>query len=461
MKRRQFIQTAAAGALALSVAERALAQDGAAAQRPNVLFCLADDWSWAHAGAYGDKGILTPTFDRLAREGALFQNAFCSAPTCTPSRGSLLTGQDFFRLETGANLWGVLPKEFAVYPDLLEEAGYHVGMTRKGWGPGDWKVSGRTRNPAGPDFKDFDTFLGARPDNSPFCFWFGSREPHRPYQKGSGLAAGKKLEDAMVPPFLPDTPIVRSDILDYYLEVELFDREVGEMLATLEARGELDNTLVVMTSDNGMPFPRAKANLYDYGTQMPLAIRWPGHVASGRTIDDFVSFIDFAPTFLEAAGLQTLPAMTGSSLMPLLTSKQNGHINPARDAVICGRERHVRLYPCRSIRTEEHLLIHNYQPSAINKDIDASPTLALLDKPEYALFREMSLAPRPELELYEVKKDPAQLNNLADNPAHTTTLRQLDERLTRTLIERRDPRALGNGEFFDTAPTTRPQQPSE
>lgn len=455
MKRREFIQTVASGALALSTAGRMWAQGGAAPQRPNILLCIADDWSWAHTGAYGDSGIRTPTFDRLAREGVLFQNAFASSPSCTASRAALLTGQDFFRLETGANLYGVLPPKFLVYPDLLEAAGYHVGLTRKGWGPGDWKVGGRTRNPSGPDYKNFDAFLAARPINSPFCFWFGSRDPHRPYDAGSGLAAGKKLEDVTVPPFLPDTPAVRSDILDYYLETERFDREVGELIATLEARGELDNTIVVMTSDNGMPFPRAKANLYDFGTKMPLAIRWPRRVSGGRTIDDLVNLIDLALTFLEAAGLQPLPSMTGSSLLPLLTSNRGGLIDPARDAVISGRERHVQMFPCRSIRTADHLLIHNYAPGTVNQDIDGSPTLALLGDPEHARFRDMSSAPRPEFELYDVKKDPAQLTNLANDQAFAGTRGQLTQRLTQTLVKRGDPRSLGNGKFFETAPTTR------
>src|SRR5437868_6924800 len=121
--------------------------------RPNILYCLADDWAWPHAGVYGDKVIHTPNFDRVAREGVLFTHAFSAAPSCTPSRAAMLTGQAPHRLAEGANLHGFLPKHFKVYPDLLEAAGYVVGFHGNGWGPGDFKAGGRARNPAGPSFQ--------------------------------------------------------------------------------------------------------------------------------------------------------------------------------------------------------------------------------------------------------------------------------------------------------------------
>ncbi len=171
---------------------------------PNILFCIADDWSWPHASVAGDKVVKTPTFDRVVREGVLFQNAFVTAPSCTPSRGSIVTGQWHWRLEEGGNLWSTLPAKFAVYPDLLEKAGYHVGVTRKGWGPGQPQPGGRTRNPAGPAYKDFNAFLAARPEGKPFCFWFGSNDPHRPYEWQSGVKSGMRPQDVKVPACLPD-----------------------------------------------------------------------------------------------------------------------------------------------------------------------------------------------------------------------------------------------------------------
>ena len=290
--------------------------------RPNIVFAIADDWSWPHAGAYTDRvngaptskgtsgagdfrrfqrtdGVAkTPSFDQVAAQGVLFTNAFCAAPSCTPSRGAILTGQAAHRLEEGANLWSVLPAKFRCYPDLLEAQGYAVGLTGKGWGPGSLEGTGRKRNPAGPAFRNFDQFLNSVPKGTPFCYWYGSVDPHRPYDLGSGAKAGLKLDQVVVPPFLPDTPEVRGDVADYYLEVERFDRSVGEILARLDAEGLAENTIVVVTSDNGMPFPRGKANLYDAGTHMPLAIRWPARVKPGQVFHGFVSLTDVAPTFL-------------------------------------------------------------------------------------------------------------------------------------------------------------------
>ncbi len=455
MNRRRFL--GASGAALLAAKLPATAQD--AAPRPNILFCIADDWSWAHASVYGDRVVQTPVFDRVAREGVLFNHSFCSSPSCTPSRAAILTGQEFFRLESSANLWGTLDKKFDVYPDLLEAAGYHVGLTRKGWGPGDFRPGGRTRNPAGPNYKGFEAFLAAKPDAAPFCFWFGSHDPHRPYQPGGVLTSGKKADDIKVPPFLPDAPAVRGDLLDYYFEIERFDREIGQMLATLQVKGMLDNTIVVITADNGMPFPRAKTNLYDYGARMPLAIRWPKRVAGGRTIDDFVSHTDFAPTFLEAAGIKAPDAVTGRSLLPLLTSTQNGQIETMRNAAIFGRERHGTSFPCRALRTKDFLYIRNYKPDKANLDTDNGPAKTFVmehkDDAQFARFFQLSFGPRPAEELYDLQRDSAQLVNVATQPDYTALKNQFSERLTAILKAKNDPREWGNGAYFDTAPVYR------
>jgi arylsulfatase A-like enzyme len=308
--RREFV-AAAAGAQISSPLVRAAGES-----RPNILFALADDWGWPFASIAGDPVVRTPTFDRVAREGVLFRNAFVSAPSCSPSRAAILTGQWHWRPEEGANLAGTLSPKFPVYPDLLENSGYHVGFTRKGWAPGSETAGGRTRNPAGVRYEDFASFLAARPKDKPFCFWFGSVDPHRKYEWESGVKSGMRLEDVKVPPYLPDDEIVRKDICDYYAEVQRFDRETGELLSILERSGEQDNTIVVMTGDNGWPFPRAKASLYDAGTHVPLAIRWPARVKGGRVVEDAVSSSDFAPTFLEAAGLERPRSMTLPSWPP-------------------------------------------------------------------------------------------------------------------------------------------------
>jgi len=189
-------------------------------KRPNILFALADDWSFPHAGAYGDSIAKTPNFDRIAEQGILFQNGYVTAPSCAPSRASMLTGQWHWRLDEAANLYGPIPVKNPVYPDLLEAAGYCVGYTRKGWAPGN--LGERSRNPAGDQFKNFAEFLEKRPKDKPFCFWFGSIDPHRPYTKDSGAQDGIPLDKIDVPGCFPDVPEVRGDVADYYFEVQRF-----------------------------------------------------------------------------------------------------------------------------------------------------------------------------------------------------------------------------------------------
>ena len=442
-----------------------------ATNRPNILLCIADDWSWPHASAGGDPVVKTPTFDRVAREGVLFTHAFSAAPSCTPSRAALLTGQAPHRLVEGGNLHGFLPKNFPVYPELLENAGYTVGVTRKGWGPGNFQAGGRTRNPAGPNFGNFQAFLKTVPADKPFCFWFGSQDPHRPYEKGSGLAAGMNPRDVVVPAYLPDTPEVRSDILDYYFEVQRFDREVGELLQALEKSGRATNTLVVITADNGWPFPRSKANLYDSGTRQPLAVRWPAKFKGGNRNDAFVNLADLAPTFLEAAGLKPLPEMTGQSLLPLL----EGRSQAGREMVFVERERHANVragdlsYPARAIRTKEFLYIRNVRPDrwpagdpemwkAVGPfgDCDGSPSKEFIlehrDQPEFKKFFKLSFAKRQPEELYDVIKDPHQITNLAYRWEYRDRKKRLEIALVRWLEETQDPRITVDDERWDRYP---------
>lgn len=469
-------------------------------RRPNILFAIADDWSWPFASIAGDKTCSTPAFDRVAREGFLFRNSFVNAPSCTPSRASILTGQHFWRLEQGANLFGELPAKFAVYPDALEKAGYHIGFTGKGWGPGRYEPGGRTRNPAGPAYNEhraeppargispidyatnFDEFLSRRKPGQPFSFWYGANEPHRSYEPGSGLKAGKKLEDARVPKCLPDTPEVRSDLLDYAYEIEWADHHLSRMLQILERSGELDNTIIAVTGDNGLPFPRCKSNLYDTGTHVPLAIRWGQRVKAGRVVDDFVCLPDLAPTFLEAAGLKPLTGMTARSVMPVLLSSKPGQVDRKRDRVFVGKERHVEAqpdghsgYPMRAVRTKDFLYIRNFKPERYPAgtedtpyyspfgDIDHSPTKSFLlehrNDPAIRPFFELATARRPAEELYDLRKDPDQLKNVASDKQYANAKKQVAESLQSELRATGDPRVFGKGDQFDEyEPSTPPRK---
>jgi uncharacterized sulfatase len=459
-------------AVLLSAGPAGHAADPPTGRRPDILFALADDWAWPHAGAYGDTVVQTPTFDRVAREGMLFSHVFCVSPSCTPSRAAILTGQTIHRLEESGNLHSILRQKFDVYPDLLEAAGYHVGLTGKGWGPGILEGSGRTRNPAGPAFKDFATFLRGVPPGKPFCFWFGSRDPHRPYVKGSGVRSGLKPADVFVPPYLPDTPEVRGDICDYYFAAQRYDRDVGAILKLLEGAGRLDNTIVIMTGDNGWPFPRGKANLYDAGTRQPLAVRWPARVKPGRQSDAYLSFQDFAPTLLEAAGLKPTPAMTGRSFLDLLTA---GASPVVRDRVYLERERHANVrrgdlgYPCRAVRTRAFLYIRNFHPErwpagdpevwkAVGPfgDIDGGPTKEVLlkgkDDPKVGRLFELACGKRPAEELYDLAKDPFQMTNVADRPGYAGVKKELRADLERWMKDTADPRAAGQDDRWDRYP---------
>jgi N-sulfoglucosamine sulfohydrolase len=453
--------------------------------RPNIVFAIADDWSFPHAGVYGDKVVKTPTFDRVANEGVLFTHAYCAAPTCSASRASILTGQWPHRLSEGADLWGTLPARFPVYPDVLEKAGYRIGYTRKGWGPGS--LGDRARNPAGPLFKSFDEFIKTVPAGTPFCFWFGSHDPHRPYVEGSGAKSGMKIEDAAVPPYLPDAPEVRSDILDYYFAVERYDRDAGDILKQLEAAGRLDNTMFVMSSDNGWPFPRAKANVYEWSAHMPLAIRWPARVKGGRTVNDLVSLIDLAPTFLQAAALDTklMPDMNARSLLGLLTGDVSIPHVSARPYVFFERERHANVrkgdlsYPMRAIRTDNFLYIRNFRPDLWPAgdpqmwkdvgpfgDIDGGPTKSLLldrrDEPGIAGFFRLACGKRLGEELYDLRKDPNSIKDVAGYTEYGADQKKMAAALDEWMHATGDPRADAGGDFdaFDKYPYFAPAKPS-
>jgi len=474
---------------------------GEPAARPNILFCLADDISYPHMGAYGCSWVKTPGFDRVAREGLLFNRAYTPNAKCAPSRACILTGRNSWQLEAAANHICYFPAKFKTYAEALAQQGYHVGYTAKGWAPGDpGKIGDKPRELTGVAYNrrkcqpptsgiapndyaaNFSDFLQARPKGQPFCFWYGSLEPHRGYEYASSLRlGGKKPSDVeRVPAYWPDSETVRTDMLDYAFEIEHFDRHLVRMLAALDEIGELDNTLVVVTADNGMPFPRCKGQTFEYSNHMPLAVMWKQGIAQpGRTIDALVSFIDLAPTFLEvarvpvdAAGMQPL---TGHSLCDLFAGK------PAtppvgRDHVLVGKERHDVGrphdwgYPIRGIVTPTMLYLRNYEPArwpAGNPETgytncDASPTktvcLELRRSGQTDRFWQLAFGLRPEEELYDIATDPECLKNLAQDPAHAAVKQQLAARMTDELQQQGDPRMAGQGHVFDEYPYANPPQ---
>ena len=460
----------------------ASAGDAATPERPNILFIIFDDWGGStHAGVNGCTWIKTPNFDRIAREGVLFKNTFTSNPKCSPCRATLLTGRNTWQLNEAVSHYGYFPAGFETYPDLLEKVGYSVGLTGKGWGPGDFKtVAKRTRNPAGPSFDrltqevpttgiakidypaNFQEFLKQRDPAKPFCFWMGFHEPHRPYEWNSGERLGKNIADVKVPAYLPDTEIVRRDLLDYSVEVEWGDTQIGRALAMLEAAGLQENTIVIITSDHGMPFPYVKGQIHEDAFHIPLAIRWPAGIKPGRVVEDFINFRDLAPTWLELGGAPPHPQMTGKSIAAILRSEKSGMIEN-RDTMLIGKERHDigrpddLGYPVRALRTKDYLYVHNFHPErwpAGNPEtdfgnVDPSPTKEVI-KALGGHFYDLSLGKRLPDELYDLKLDPECVNNLANDLAHVPMMQDLQYKMMEMLRADEDPRALGHEEIFDT-----------
>jgi uncharacterized sulfatase len=416
----------------------------------------------------------------------------------------MLTGRYPWQIEEAGTHGSSFPVKYKTFTQVLEENGYSVGYTGKPWAPGDWQVSGWKQNPVGKEYNqkklkppysgisnidyagNFDLFLEQRQAGQPFFFWLGTNEPHRAYEEGSGIKAGKAESDAKVPGFLPDNSVVKSDLLDYAVEIEWFDRHLGLALKKLEAIGELENTLIIVTADNGMAFPRAKANCYDPGIHVPLAICWGNQIPKGRTISAPTSSVDLAPTILEAAGLKfdgQFP-MAGKSMLARLKSANEKNWKTNKHVIFAGRERHSssryenRGYPQRIIRTSNYLYIKNYHPEYwpagdpqvylkngylsemhdAYMDIDDGATLQYYKKqnvnnPEFAPLFLAATAKRPAEELYDIQNDPSCMNNLAGKPEFSKVQKELNKQLVSHLKETGDPREVGtNPEIWESYP---------
>lgn len=505
--------------------------------RPNVLFLFADDWGrYASAYAASDQPgginevVRTPHFDKLAAEGVLFRNAHVSAPSCTPCRSALLTGQHFWRTGSASILLGaVWDDSLPTFPALMRDAGYHVGYTYKVWGPGTPSNSPFTDEEkyqkAGASFNgfsqnttasikrgdsieaakeklfsevrtNFQSFLADREEGEPFMYWFGPTNVHRKWIKGSGKELWGIDPDELkgkMPPFLPDVPAVRQDLADYFGEVAAWDASIGVILEELKKTGKRDNTLIAVSGDHGAPgFPYGKCNLYGFGTNVPLLLAGPG-VEGGRLVEDFASLTDLAPTFLKAAGLPVPEVMTGSDLSPVLASEKEGLVDESRTRVFTGRERHVdnaradfAPYPQRAIRTSDHVLIVNFRPDRwpmgdpyhiepgavldVDRlendtrytlpDEDAGPTKAWLvgarEENEWEDHYNWVYGKRPKYELYDLKKDPFETNNVAEDPDYAEIRASLEKELMTELSETGDPRLIENGKFYESSPMNDP-----
>jgi N-sulfoglucosamine sulfohydrolase len=475
-----------------------IATEANAADRPNVLLAIADDWSYGHASAYGCGWVDTPNFDRIAKEGILFRHAFTPNAKCAPSRAMILTGRYSWQLEEAGNHMCIFPAKFGGYVERLAAEGYAAGHTGKGWGPGIANdVNGKPRAITGKAYSqrksappakgissndyaaNFADFLKHVPEGEPWVFWYGTTEPHRAYEYQSGVRLGKKLTDIdRVPAYWPDNEVIRHDMLDYAIEVEHYDRHLGRIVGALEAVGQLDNTLIVATSDHGMPFPRVKGQAYADSNRIPMAIRWPeGIKGSGRVVDDFVNFTDLAPTFLEAARVDEsgpiMRSISGTSLFDIFASDKSGIVNVNRDHVLLGKERHdigrpnAAGYPIRGILQADLLYLQNFEldrwpagnPETGYLNCDASPTKSLIlsqRRSGQTGFWDLCFGKRPSEELFDLKTDPDCVKNLAGSAEHDSQKEKLKSRMTAELRQQGDPRMFGQGSIFDRYPYSSP-----
>jgi arylsulfatase A-like enzyme len=440
LNRRHFLATLGAATAAWT---RPAWSAEARGERPNFVIMIADDVGWNDLGCTGHPHIRTPNIDGLAQEGLNFECAFLSCSSCSPSRASIMTGR--YPHSTGAqNLHDPLPAEQVVFAGLLKDAGYYTASA------GKWHLGPHAK-------KHFHAVLGGgnasgcgnwlkalreRPKDKPFFLWLAAKDAHRGYRPNI-IPQPHTPEDAVVPPFLPDTPAVRRDLALYYDEIARLDGYVGQVMAELKRQGVDENTMVLWLSDNGRPFPRCKTTVYDSGVKTPFIVRWPDRVKPGRVCPNLVSPVDIAPTLVELAGLQPPAAFQGVSFAPMLRDPTAS----VREHVFAEHNWHDYQAHERMARSTRYLYLRNavpHLPRTPPADAVRSPTYRAMLKLEAQdklppRQRGPLIAPRPKEELYDAEADPYQLHNLADDPKHAEALDRLRAALD-AWIERTDDR---------------------
>lgn len=402
---------------------------------PNIVFFIADDVSKEDFGTYGHPSIQTPNVDALAAQGMRFDNAYLTTSSCSPTRCSIITGR--YPHNTGApNLHAILPDEQIRFPELLREAGYYTALAGKNHMFEDYSDRAFDRmtdggRPAGAE--DWVEHLQQRPKDKPFFFWFAAYDGHRAWQIND-KAPVYDPDQIIVPPYLVDTPAVREDLANYYHEVSRFDYYIGQVIKELKRQGVLDNTLIVVASDNGRPFPRDKTRLYDSGIKTPWVVHYPPLIEEPATTTSFVSVIDFSATCLELAGVEVPPSIQGRSLAPILSDPEA----TIRDVIFAEQNWHVYLNHSRMVRFDDYLYIKNNFPDQPNLSYESDtryPSGQALWEAQAAgetlpYQQQIFADPQPSEELYQVSKDPYQIRNQASHPAYAARLEQARRLLT-------------------------------
>ena len=405
-----------------------------AEQGPNVVLIIGDDIS-PDFSVYGGP-VQTPNIDALAANGVLFDNAYATASSCSPSRSSMITGR--YPHNHGApELHMPLPAGQLVFPQRLKDAGYYNVAAGK-WHMGDVpRVAfdhiydpGYRVDPTGA--ADWLSSLQARPKNKPFFMWFAAYDAHRPWEPDAEETP-HNADRVVVPAGVPNTPKARQDLARYYDEVRRFDRHVGGVVKELKRQGIFEKTIIIVTSDNGRPFPRNKTSLYENGMNIPFIFHWPnGQFKVGSTSSSLVSTIDIAPTILAALGMTIPPQVQGMSVLPIARQPSL----KTRQLLFGERNWHTQRGVGRMVRQGDYVYFKDFTPASYsfqmvnNTDPSYAELLRLKGEgtlpPEQA---ELFSTERAVEMLFNIVDDPQQLNNLANNIEHNQRLERLRGKL--------------------------------
>ncbi|MEX2212635.1 MAG: sulfatase [Phycisphaeraceae bacterium] len=399
---------------------------------PNIVIFIGDDLGDGDLACYGHKVLRTPHTSRLAAEGMRFDAAFLTISSCSPSRASILTGR-YPHSTRAEDLHDPLPGDQKMISQYLRDAGYYTASI------GKWHLGNEVRKQfddviecqAAPTAQNTVKLIKDRPKDKPFFLWVASTDPHRPYQLKT-IDDPHKAENVVVPPYLPDHPMIRKELALYYDEVERFDACVGSVRAALEEAGELDNTIVIFMSDNGMPFPRAKTTLYDAGIRTPLIVRYPRAVPKGAVQKNLFSVVDLAPTLLAMAGVKHSTMQGESQAAMWFDAKAKG-----RDAVYAEANWHDFEQFTRAVRDDRFKLVRNYYNDLpLWNSVDSISSITWVGYMEMkkagkltAAQQQIFLEPRPREELYDTQADPDEFVNVANDPKYAADLARLQKKL--------------------------------
>lgn len=415
-------------------------------EKLNIIVFIADDVSWDDLGCYGNTQVKTPNIDQLAKDGLKFDNFYLTASSCSPSRNSIITGR--YPHNTGAaELHTTPPLDMMSFPELLRNNNYysvlagkfHMGpYAKRGF---DRMYEGHKDNGDGGE-ESWVVSLKERPKNKSFFMWFASYDAHREW--GPNKFSGTHRPDDMEPPFyLSNGTGTKSDLAKYYDEIKRFDFYIGEVVKELKAQKELDNTLIIIMSDNGRPFPHSKTRVNDRGMKTPFIVHWPKGIKNkGLSSPSLVSAVDIAPTLLTIAGIEYPNQFQGVSFDSLLTEPEHSF----RNYIFAEHNWHDYEAHERMVRNKDYMYILNSRPmKPQNGPLDAvgSPSFreleSLRDKGELsAIQADVFMVPRPHEELYDYKRDPLQLLNVASLPEYKETLNALRKTLTEWMMETGD-----------------------